>query len=387
MVKYTTDSFIEKAKLLHGNKYIYNDVEYVNMKTKVKIICPIHGEFLQSPEKHLYDKCGCPNCAGNQRLSSNGFIQKAMLVHGGMYDYSFVKYKNNRTNVKIKCYVHGIFEQTPSNHLRGKGCPYCANNVLLTTDEFIAKAKLIHGNKYDYSMVDYSGNRFPVNIICRKHGVFSQVPYVHLAGSGCPVCGRESQQEHRNTKEIYKKFCDTMLSRYGVVNPMDDVRIQEKQKLSVGSDEVNRKRIDTKRKNNSFNVSSIEDKLGEYLISLFGEDDIVPQYSSNKYPFQCDYYIKSRDLYIELNAHWSHGGHWYDDVKDRALVEEWKCKTKFYVNSAKTFSVRDVQKRKYAKMNNLNYVVFWKNDLSDVKLWIEKGCPDGQDWLKEYSWK
>jgi hypothetical protein len=98
-----------------------------------------------------------------------------------------------------------------------------------------------------------------------------------------------------------------------------------------------------------------------------------------------DVIISSRDLYIELNAHWSHGGHWYTD-KDTKTIEEWKSKSKFYKNSAETFAVRDVNKRMTAKENQLNYIVFWKTDLSDVQLWIDKGCPDGQDWLREYSW-
>lgn len=386
-MKYNTESFIQKAKLLHGDKYDYSCVEYLNMKQKIKIICPIHGEFLQAPEKHLYEKCGCPDCAGNQKMTVDIFVQKARLVHGNKYDYSLVDYKNNRTRVKIQCGTHGVFEQTPGNHLAGKGCPYCANNVLHTNENFIEKAVNVHGDKYDYSLVSYKGNKVPVSIICREHGTFFQLPYVHLSGSGCPVCGRLEQQLHRDNDAIYEKIRNTMLLKYGVDNPMYDVNIRKKQKLAVGSAESKRKSINTKKKNNSFNVSLLEYKLGQILVSLFGKEDVLHHYTSEQYPFQCDYYIKSRDLYIELNAHWSHGGHWYNDSTDAKLVELWRTKTKFYVNSAETFSVRDVCKRNYARVNKLNYLVFWENDLSDVKMWIEYGCPDGQDWVKEYSWK
>ena len=119
---------------------------------------------------------------------------------------------------------------------------------------------------------------------------------------------------------------------------------------------------------------------------MFGENDVEHNYVSDVYPYQCDYYIKSRDLYIELNAHWSHGGHWYDDATDSETCNEWRTKSKFYQNCAETFSVRDVAKRNCARQYNLKYVVFWKTDLSDVKIWIDAGCPDGYDWIKEYSW-
>lgn len=86
-----------------------------------------------------------------------------------------------------------------------------------------------------------------------------------------------------------------------------------------------------------------------------------------------------------MNAHWSHGGHWYTE-KDKSIIDEWNTKSKFFKNASKTFSIRDVKKRCVATEHQLNYVVFWKSDLSDVRVWIELGCPDGQDWLKEYSW-
>lgn len=121
------------------------------------------------------------------------------------------------------------------------------------------------------------------------------------------------------------------------------------------------------------------------LIQIFGEQDVCTNYVSNVYPFKCDYYIKSRNLYIELNAHWTHGGHWYTE-SDRLRIDEWNTKSKFYQNAVTTFSVRDVKKRNIARQNVLNYVVFWKNDLSDAYEWINHGCPDGHDWLIEYSW-
>ena len=381
----TTEIFIDKAMKVHGQKYDYSQVDYVNSKTKVKIICKEHGMFEQTPDKHINGKCGCPSCSGNVRNNAQSFINKARLVHGNKYDYSQVDYVSNRKNVKIICPLHGVFEQTPTNHLSGKGCCVCANNQLSTAESFVKKAISVHGQKYDYSKVIYRGNRIPVTIICREHGAFSQKPYSHLSGSGCPECGRAEQMKHRDEVEIHNKAVETFLDKYGVTNPMDIVSVREKQLSSVRSKEVNDKRNATKRKNNSFNMSLSEYRLGEMLKELFGAENVISNYVSDVYPFRCDYYISSRDLYIELNAHWSHGGHWYTD-KDAKTIEEWKSKSKFYKNSAETFAVRDVNKRMTAKENQLNYIVFWKTYLSDVQLWIDKGCPDGQDWLREYSW-
>jgi len=122
------------------------------------------------------------------------FIQKAEKIHGDRYDYSLVKYKNNKTKVKIICPVHGVFEQTPGNHINLKHiCPKCSyetrnESKKLTTEQFIEKAKTVHGDKYDYSLVKYKNARTKVKIICTDHGVFEQIPNSHLKNHGCPKC-------------------------------------------------------------------------------------------------------------------------------------------------------------------------------------------------------
>ena len=127
----TTEEFIQKAKAVHGDKYDYSKVEYVNSKTKVCIICPEHGEFLQTPEKHLIGR-GCPACsrvtlARRFSMGQDKFIQRANEVHHGKYDYSQVVYINSHTLINIICPLHGVFCQDPSSHLKGCGCPTCAD--------------------------------------------------------------------------------------------------------------------------------------------------------------------------------------------------------------------------------------------------------------------
>ena len=188
----TTEQFIKEARKIHGNKYDYSKVNYIDGHTKVCIICPEHGEFWQEPTKHTTGKkSGCPQCAINKfKDTTESFINKAKNVHGDKYDYSKVEYVNSQTKVCIICPEHGEFWQTPNKHLIGRGCPKCANNIKLSTEEFIKRAKDVHGDKYDYSKVMYDGIEKRVCIVCPEHGEFWQTPHHHILGfkCGCPQC-------------------------------------------------------------------------------------------------------------------------------------------------------------------------------------------------------
>jgi hypothetical protein len=172
--------FIEKAKLVHGEKYNYSLIDYTESKNKVKIICPKHGEFEQRASGHL-SGYGCSKCSHEkQKLTVKEFIEKAKLTHGEKYDYSLVNYVNYDTKVKIICPIHGEFEQIPSNHLKGSDCELCSFVKRKTkTLEFIQKAKLVHGDKFDYSLVDYIGFDKKVVVICPVHSEFKQTPQNH----------------------------------------------------------------------------------------------------------------------------------------------------------------------------------------------------------------
>ena len=127
-IKLTQDQFIEKSKLVHGEKFNYSLVNYVDCKTKVKIICKEHGEFEQTPDSHLYNRRGCILCS-NRSKDINIFIKKAKLIHGNKYDYSLVKYNNCKQKVIIVCKIHGEFTQIPDAHINLKqGCPICKSS-------------------------------------------------------------------------------------------------------------------------------------------------------------------------------------------------------------------------------------------------------------------
>ena len=144
----SNDEFIREARLIHHNRYDYSKVEYASNKTKVCIICPEHGEFWQAPSDHLNGK-GCPQCAGNVRHDKDTFVEKAKHIHNDRYDYSKVEYVNAHTKVCIICPEHGEFWQTPNNHLNGNGCPLCKNrkigDVLRdTVEDFTKKSDELH---------------------------------------------------------------------------------------------------------------------------------------------------------------------------------------------------------------------------------------------------
>ena len=194
----TLENFIEEAHKVHGNKYDYSKVKYVNTNTKVRIICPIHGEFEQRPADHIKG-VGCKYCSHRSyELTTEEFIERAKKVHGDKYDYSKVEYINNHTDVCVICPIHGEFKQNPILHLSGCGCKYCSHRSYeLTTEEFIERAKKVHGDKYDYSKVKYINNKTKVRIICPIHGEFEQNPYHHLKGSGCPYCNNGLTKQYK----------------------------------------------------------------------------------------------------------------------------------------------------------------------------------------------
>ena len=195
--KLTTEEFVIKAKAVHGDKYDYSKVEYVDSKTKVCIICNEHGEFWQQPSNHLHG-INCPQCGLEIRRrkrthSVEEFLKESKSIHGDKYDYSRVDYINKKTKVCIVCPTHGDFWLSPKKHLSGQGCVKCSREIKaklfsLGRDKFIEKANKVHHGFYDYSAVDYINSHTYVQIVCPLHGVFKQYPANHLKGHGCPVC-------------------------------------------------------------------------------------------------------------------------------------------------------------------------------------------------------
>lgn len=220
------EEFVRRAMLIHGNKYDYTKFKYVNYRTKVCITCPIHGDFWQLIENHLNKGCGCNKCGCErtnikQSQSLESFIEKSKKVHADKYDYSKVKYKNNREVVEIICKKHGSFFQTPHNHLCGSGCPKCkgeecSERISLTLKDFIERASEIHNKRYDYSLIKDINSNSKVSIICPKHGIFQQDKHSHLKGVGCPMC-KSSHGERKVTYFLQKNNIE-YIPQYKIVN-------------------------------------------------------------------------------------------------------------------------------------------------------------------------
>lgn len=271
------EEFIEKAKSVHGNKYDYSKVEYYNNNTPVTILCPVHGEFMQTPHAHKSGN-GCPLC---KKIDKNQFLLRAREKFGWKYDYSKAEYVDFHTKICIIHPVHGEFWQTPESHLKSKSgyigkekknvkqtrfekfvnefsssvygreydysktklttkgskitiicpehgefqqraethmkggiCPKCRNIMNRSTKEnFIKKAKKVHGDKYDYSQVDCVDSQTKVAIICHEkdaigneHGIFFQKPNSHLQGHGCPQCSGHKKTTEQWIGEAKRMF-------------------------------------------------------------------------------------------------------------------------------------------------------------------------------------
>jgi hypothetical protein len=183
------EKFINKAIIKFGDKFNYEEIDYVNSTTKIKIKCNEHNLFFnQIPSEHLRGKNSCNECTRNPKVNTDYFVQKSKEIHGDKYDYSLTKYVDSSKKVDVICKEHGVFSVLPNNHYK-QNCPKCKEkDKYLTTKEFIDKACILH-NKYDYSETEYINSKTKVIIKCEEHGVFEQIPNDHLNGKGCPKCG------------------------------------------------------------------------------------------------------------------------------------------------------------------------------------------------------
>jgi hypothetical protein len=186
-IRLTKEEFIRRSRIIHNDKYEYDKINFIDAQTEVEITCKIHGSFFQSPTRH--SRYGCPRCGNAVRFTTEEFIEKARKIHGDKYIYTKVNYKNALTEVEIICPKpeHGSFFQSPNRHY-SYGCPVCAGNQRLTTEIFIERSRLVHGDKYIYNKTNYINRYTKVIITCPRHGDFKQQPANHWNGCGCRKC-------------------------------------------------------------------------------------------------------------------------------------------------------------------------------------------------------
>ncbi len=200
--------FCERSNIKHNNRYDYSLVDYKNNRTKVKIICELHGIFDQAPDDHMRGK-GCSKCSGKYNYTNDEYVSLLINIFGDRYNYDKVLYISQKKKVIITCYKHGDVEKHPQILLRGSGCSKCETiNYKINTDIFIERSIKVHENLYNYDLVDYINDNTPVKIICSKQGIFEQVPNIHLSGSGCIICSGR----YRCTNE---EFVEKSISIHG----------------------------------------------------------------------------------------------------------------------------------------------------------------------------
>ena len=203
-------------------------------------------------------------------------------------------------------------------------------------------------------------------------------------------------RDPENQRRIRANTVKTNQERYGVAYAMQLPERRREQSRRMSDPSHQRRIVSAKRENGTFNTSSSEDVLYELLVEYadqFGMTVVRQHRDEDRYPFAVDFYIPERDLFIELNGSWSHGGHWYevDREMDQKTVQTWRKKgekSQYYLNALGTWTERDVRKREAACGAQLNYVTLWDGSeaLTDAYLWFALGAPDGHDWEREYSW-
>jgi len=237
-----TVQFIRKARAIHGNRYDYSRTQYEKAHAPVDVICPEHGLFQPRATNHL-SGTGCPECWKRKRRAASkhaaseaaaSFVAKARAMHGPKYDYSKVDYRSTNRKVRISCPDHGSFSQTPAAHLRGQGCPACGREQRAKAkrenarNSFARRAAKVHENRYGYDRTSYTGSHNKVAIHCPDHGYFYQSATNHLQGQGCPFCGRTTRGKTRSARwrqDVIERFREVHDDRYdySAGKPVDSV--------------------------------------------------------------------------------------------------------------------------------------------------------------------
>lgn len=308
------EEFIQLSNNQYNNKYSYNlVVDNICQKDKVKIICPEHGEFNQRCDSHLKGN-GCKICSLEKRSKESlekrkgNFLKKSIHFHNNKYDYSMVEYINSTTLVKIICPEHGMFEQSPMNHLKG-GCLKCSYKIRNINTNFFNTCNKKFNNKYDYSKSIYINNIEKIKIKCPTHGYFKQSPQNHL-NIGCSKCNKDYRDKLR-LKEIKLKI----KGKYGDIFDYSTLEYYD-------SDNDNYKRTKIKILNKlsgdflikcpsnimkTIGTSSIS--VGEMLVEKVLKDLKIKYQSQyrfdecrNKKPLPFDFYCPNLNLCIEYNG-------------------------------------------------------------------------------------
>ena len=185
--KQTQEDFIADCKEKHEALYDYHKTAYNGATGKITVTCQIHGDFHIQANLHK-GGAGCQACSGKLKKTTESFIAEAKLIHGDEFDYSKVIYKNSKTPVALTCKRGHTTNVIPQNHLNGTKCSVCYGHHRWSQEEFVTKCAEVHGGFYTYDKVVYAGASSKVTVTCPIHGDFTQQAHMHYSGQGCSKC-------------------------------------------------------------------------------------------------------------------------------------------------------------------------------------------------------
>ena len=419
-MRYTTGIFIEKANKIHNNKYDYSNVDFKNVNTKVRIICPIHGEFEQLPSSHLKGqgcrKCGRESLRELQKQGKGPWSKSARKKASNTMEQRFgaktwAESTIGRETLKDMCSSEEVRKQMSERakseearqhyketSLQNHGAEHWTQteqgkqklHEMFNTDEerFLRSQRMLskevrekieatsmarYGTPYYWQSDE---GRIRLRELLNSDDVIEKTKRTNLERYGCETWqGSEDGRKKLASKEVRDKTEQTNYERYGAKTWSNSDEGKRIMSDIIGSDVVQNKMIKTKRKRGTINDSQPERDAYTLLVQKFGKDDVIPQYRSERYPYKCDFYIKSLDAFIELNIYWMHGGHFFDANNDADLekLQVWLASGKpSYERAIYVWTQNDLEKRDIALKNNLNYIVFWNQDLSDFKEWLNQ---------------
>lgn len=417
--KFNKDSFIIFANLVYDDKYDYSKMIYVNQSTPITIVCPIHGDFVRTPSYHLQGG-HCPKCSkinmiknGKKPMTEESLEKRKItcLERYGSESYiastqakdrfkdsdvgpwsECAKLKREKTSLEkygsktwsssdvgkkfaLDLSSNPDFRNKISKGVRSSGSreKYKKTSMENCGAEHWTKSK--DGNQKLRNICNTKEERLKRSERMLSDEVKSKIQETCLKKYGVPyywqsVEGRLRLKELLNSDEVISKTRLTNLKLYG----SEFWSSSDIGRRTLSSDSIIQKSINTKKENGTIHGSGKEKLVYDLLSNKFGEDDVICQYKDlNIYPFLCDFYIKSLDLFIELNIYWTHGGHFFDksNKDDVSKLLYWSSrKTDAFDKAVYTWSISDLNKRDTAIKNNINYLVFWDNDLSDFKEWF-----------------
>lgn len=221
------EDFIKEATMFSVNGDTFNLVEYVNNKTDVEIICPVHGSFKVRPDLYLRGR-GCKKCLKKKTKSNDKdiFIEEATKLYGDLHDYSETKVISSKENIEVRCKKHDYtFSLNIFSYLRGQNCPKCSQENysklrIKPIKKYIEQAEKVWKGEFDYTDSVYKGHSTYIDIKCKKHGIFRVLPNNHLKGQGCSSCRHENtgyKGNRHHTKEGYIKLAKDRLTYLYVI--------------------------------------------------------------------------------------------------------------------------------------------------------------------------